>query len=141
LVILKELHDYALHTYPNGFQLNNPHGIENACTVANTLTEMFCMSAGNVIRLFRNFPEDKNAGFENIRTWGAFLVSAQLKKGIISGVVLLSEKGRNCTIINPWPDKKVTLFRNGRKAETLKGNRLMFKTSEGEKIELKQLDI
>ncbi len=141
VIILKELHDYALHTYPNGFQLNNPHGIENACTVANTLTEMFCMSAGNVIRLFRNFPEDKNAGFENIRTWGAFLVSAQLKKGIISGVVLLSEKGRNCTIINPWPDKKVTLFRNGRKAETLKGNRLMFKTSEGEKIELKQLDI
>ncbi|HUH31959.1 MAG TPA: hypothetical protein VLZ55_11450, partial [Rhodanobacter sp.] len=52
VVVMDELHKYALRTYPNGFDLNNPHGIENSCTVQNALNEMLCMSVGNVIRLF-----------------------------------------------------------------------------------------
>jgi alpha-L-fucosidase 2 len=140
-IIFKELHNYALHTYPNGFQLNNPHGIENACTVANALTEMLCMSAGNVIRLFSVFPKNENAGFVNIRAWGAFLVSARLNNGVISDVIIVSEKGRKCTLINPWQNKKVLLYRNGEKAETLTGDKLNFKTSTGETIELKNMEI
>jgi len=138
-VIMKELHKYALHTYPNGFQLNNPHGIENSCTVANALDEMLCMSVGDVIRLFRVFPKNQNAGFKNIRAWGAFLVSAKLKDGIISDVKIKSEKGKPCTLINPWPGKKVVLIRNGKKAATIDGNRLSFKTSISEMIAIKPL--
>lgn len=136
-VILKELHKYALHTYPNGFQLNNPHGIENACTVANAIDEMFCMSAGNVIRLFRVFPKDKNASFENIRAWGAFLVSARLAGGVVADVEIVSEKGRRCTIVNPWKDKEVLLIRNGKPSERMSGDRISFETRTGEMIELK----
>ena len=139
-VIMKELHKYALHTYPNGFQLNNPHGIENSCTVANALDEMLCMSAGNVIRLFRVFPKNQNADFKNIRTWGAFLVSAKLKDGKVTDVKILSEKGKPCTIINPWPGKKVVLIRNGKKAENIKGDRLSFKTSVREMITIKSFE-
>ena len=138
-VIMKELHKYALHTYPNGFQLNNPHGIENSCTVANALDEMLCMSVGNVIRLFRVFPKDQNAEFENMRAWGAFLVSAKLTNEIISDVKILSEKGKPCTIINPWPGKKVVLTRNGKNVETISGIRLSFKTFFGEMINIKPL--
>jgi len=141
VVILKELHDYALHTFPNGFQLNNPHGIENACTVTNALTEMICMSAGNVIRLFPVFPKDRDASFKDIRTWGAFLVSAKLENGTISDVKIRSEKGRKCTVQNPWKGKKVILYRNGKKAETVTGERLNFKTLSGETIELKSIEI
>jgi alpha-L-fucosidase 2 len=136
-VVMKELHKYALHTYPNGFQLNNPHGIENSCTVANALDEMLCMSVGNVIRLFRVFPKDQNAEFKNIRAWGAFLVSAKLTDGIITHVKILSEKGKQCAIINPWPGKRVVLIRNGKEAETISGNRLSFKTSIREMIQIK----
>ncbi len=138
-IILKELHKYALHTYPNGFQLNNPHGIENSCTVANALDEMLCMSAGNVIRLFRVFPKDQNAKFKNIRAWGAFLVSAELIDGMIADVKIISEKGKPCTIINPWPGKKIVLIRNGKKAENISGNRLSFKTVPGETIRMRPL--
>jgi hypothetical protein len=133
-VIVNELHKYAVHTYPNGFQLNNPHGIENSCTIANALDEMLCMSAGNVIRLFRGIPKNQSASFENIRTWGAFLVSAEWKNGIVSGFKIRSEKGRLCTIINPWPDKKVLLIRNAKKAETMDGNRISFKTVINETV-------
>lgn len=137
IVLLKELHNYALNTYPNGFQLNNPHGIENSCTVTNAINEMLCMSVGHVIRLFPGYPKDQEAGFKNIRTWGAFLVSAQQKNGDVSELKITSERGRNCTIVNPWPGKKITLFRNGKKRETSSGKRITFKTSPGETIECK----
>ncbi|MBX3256439.1 MAG: hypothetical protein KF862_20045 [Chitinophagaceae bacterium] len=138
-VIMNELRKYALHTYPNGFQLKNPHGIENSCTVANALNEMLCMSAGNIIRLFRVFPKNKDAGFKNIRAWGAFLVSARLANGVVLDVTIVSEKGNPCVIMNPWPGKKVLVVRNGKKAETLSGDRLSFNTIVNETVALKAL--
>ncbi|MEI7525298.1 MAG: hypothetical protein WCJ95_13255 [Mariniphaga sp.] len=135
--VLKELHNYALHTFPNGFQSGNPHGIENSCTVTNAINEMFCMSVGNVIRIFGHFPGNQKAIFKNIRTWGAFLVSAQISGGLVSNVSILSEKGKLCTCINPWPGKKVVLIRNGKPEETISGDRISFETSANEKIELK----
>lgn len=137
-VIYKELKKYALHTFPNGFQLNNPHGVENSCTVTNAVDEMLCMSAGNVIRLFAAFPPNKNASFSNLRTWGAFLVSAQLNNGIISHVQITSEKGKPCTIINPWPGGVVQIIRNGKPSGTMQGERFTFKTSPNEIIQLKK---
>jgi len=131
------LHDYALRTYPNGFQVNNPHGIENSCTVANALNEMLCMSVGNVIRLFPGISKTEEAAFSNIRAWGAFLISAQQKNGKIQFVKINSEKGRNCTLINPWMNGVVAVYRNGKKSETLRGDRLTIKTVAGESIELK----
>jgi alpha-L-fucosidase 2 len=136
-IILKELHAYAMHTYPNGFQLDNPHGIENSCTVENALNEMLCMSVGNVIRLFMGYPKNQDASFSNIRTWGAFLVSAKQKNGIVSNVKIFSERGKDCTLINPWQGEKVTVFRNGKKSETISGDRITFRTSIDETVELK----
>jgi hypothetical protein len=135
--VIGELHNYALHTFPNGFQLNNPHGIENSCTVTNAINEMFCMSVGNVIRIFSHFPKDQKVSFKNIRAWGAFLVSASLNNGVVSDVSIVSEKGKLCTVINPWPGERVVLIRNGEKGESISGDRISFQTSKNEKIELK----
>ena len=135
-IILRELHKYALNTKPNGFRKENPRGIENSCRVTNALSEMFCMSAGNVIRVFGNFPRNVNAEFRDLRAWGAFLVSAVQHEGIISGISIFSEKGENCTIANPGPSMEVLLVRNGIPSEKLKSERFEFKTSPSEKIEL-----
>ena len=137
--VIRELHNNAMHTFPNGFQLNNPHGIENSCTVTNAINEMLCMSVGNVIRLFSHYPKDQRASFKNIRTWGAFLVSADLSNGLISNVSILSEKGKLCTLINPWPGKRVVLIRNGKTGETVSGDRISFQTSPNEEIKLRSL--
>lgn len=48
-----------------------------------------------------------------------------------------SEKGRDCTIQNPWPNQTITVYRNNKKAETVSGSSITFKTSVGEQIELK----
>lgn len=137
-IVMDELHKYALRSYPNGFDLNNPHGIENSCTVENALNEMLCMSVGNVIRLF-NIPKGQNASFKDIRAWGAFLISARLDNGLVSDVKIKSEKGKPVTIVNPWSDKKVLLIRNGKKAELLSGDRISFETKVNELIELKSI--
>lgn len=137
--ILEELHKYALHTYPNGFQLDNPHGIENSCTAANTLNEMACMSVGNKIRLFVVWPEAVDAHFEKIRTWGAFLVSASFRNKMVCDVSIFSEKGRSCTVVNPWKGKTVLLVRNGKPDKSLQGEELTFPTSVNETIVLKPL--
>lgn len=139
-IVMDELRKYALRTNPNGFVLDNEHGIENSCTVQNALSEMLCMSVGNVLRLF-TIPKEHNASFKNIRAWGAFLVSARLNQGLVSDVVVKSEKGKPVTLLNPWPNQQVLLIRNGKKAETLSGSRITFSTKPDETIELQSLTL
>jgi alpha-L-fucosidase 2 len=134
--ILSQLHNYVNNTYPNGFQLNNPHGIENFSTVPNTINEMLCMGHGGVLRIFPVWPKDKDARFYNIRTHGAFLVSSEQKNGQVMYVDIVSEKGKTCTVKNPWPGNKVRLMRNGKQSEMLEGEVISFRTSENESIKL-----
>ena len=97
---------------------------------------MSCMSVGNKIRLFSVWPKGVDASFNKIRTWGAFLVSASLKQETIYDVSIFSEKGKTCTIINPWKEKTVLLIRDGKPDEKLAGKELTFSTSVGESIRL-----
>ncbi len=135
--ILLKLHKYVEHTYPNGFQLDNPHGIENFSTVPNTINEMLCMGHGGVLRVFTVWPKDKDASFHQLRTYGAFLVSSELKKSKVQFVKIMSEKGKTCVIENPWYPSAVRLFRSGKMSELLEGERLSFTTEENEIIILK----
>ena len=49
---------------------------------------------------------------------------------------ILSKKGRDCTVQNPWSEKKVKVTRNGKPAETVSGERFTLKTAAGEQISL-----
>jgi hypothetical protein len=160
-VILSQLRRYSDHTYPNGFQARNRHGIENCSTVVNTINMMLCMShvpvgnahiqdfkqekqtqrPENIIRLFPVWPKERDARFEKIRCWGAFLVSSELQNGQVQYVKLYSEQGRDCSIVNPWPGKKVVVYRNGKKYLTFDGERFTFKTRKDETLILGPVDI
>lgn len=132
-VILKKLNEYCRHTAPNGFQLNNPHGIENWSTVPNTVNEMLCNAHQGILRVFKQW-DGTNASFAKIRVEGAFLVSGELKDGIIGPVTIVSERGRPCTIENPWKGKRILLHSDRSKSQILFGDRITFKTSPGETI-------
>ena len=121
--------------FPNMLLIFDGGGIENV-SASLSITEMLMQSHEGVIRVFPVWPMDLDARFGTLRANGAFLVSADLKGGTIGGVRIQSEKGRDCTVVNPWPDKKVTLVRGGKPAEILQGNRFTFKTSPGENLEL-----
>jgi hypothetical protein len=122
--------------YPNFVIPRWGGGIATCSTVTATINEMLLQSHQGVIRLFPNWPKDKDAGFDKLRAHGAFLVSAELQGGTIQNVHLVSERGQPCTLRNPWPGKKVRLTRNGKPAEVLEGDLLKFNTAGGEKFEL-----
>jgi hypothetical protein len=115
----------------NGFTRNNKHGVENCSIVPNTINEMLCMGHGHVLRVFPVWPKEKDARFWNLRTWDAFLVSSALKGGVVQYVKITSERGRDCTLVNPWPGKAVDVYRDGKKLDTLKGDRIVMKTDAG----------
>ena len=108
-------------------------GIES-CGGFLAVNEMLLQSHEGVVRLFPCWPKDQNARFGTLRAVGAFLVSAELKGGVVTGVTIVSEKGRFCTVQNPWPGKAVRVSRNGGASETLTGERLSLKTAPGESM-------
>jgi hypothetical protein len=77
------------------------------------------------------WPKTQDARFMSLRTWDAFLVSSALKDGAVQFVKLVSEQGRPCTLLNPWPGKAVDVYRDGKKLDTLKGERVTLKTEIG----------
>ncbi|MDR1561829.1 MAG: hypothetical protein LBS54_01910 [Dysgonamonadaceae bacterium] len=105
--ITEHLNRYAAHTFTNGFQLDNPHGVENWSTVPNTINEMLCMGHQGITRLFPVWSRKKDAQFHNIRTVGAFLISASLTAGEVNKVSVFSEKGKTLNMLNPWSGRKV----------------------------------
>jgi alpha-L-fucosidase 2 len=136
-VILAKLREVVeTRCAPNGFVKRNPHGIENCSIVPNTVNEMLCMSHWGVLRLFPVWPRDKDARFANLRAWGAFLVSSDLRSGEVQYVKIKSERGRPCTIQNPWPGRGVTVTRGNGKTETATGPRFILETQVDEELRL-----
>jgi hypothetical protein len=125
--------------YPNGYIFFAGGGLETASTVPATINEMLLQSYEGVLRLFPDWPKDRDARFGNLRAYGAFLVSSEWSKGKVQTLRIESEKGRPCSVQNPWPGRAVVLYRNSRKAEQLSGDTFTFKTSNGERIEVRAL--
>lgn len=135
--ILKGLrHECDKQSAPNLLLQYGGGGIEN-CSGFLAINEMLLQSHEGVLRLFPCWPREMDARFGTLRAVGAFLVSAELKDGVISGVTILSEKGRDCTVVNPWPERKVQVIRNGIGAEVLSGARFNLKTSVNETLEIR----
>ena len=133
-IILEQLGKYSDHTYPNGFQLGNPHGIENMSTVPNTINEMLLQSHEGILKLFPVWPAGKEAEFHQLRAYGAFLVNSKYDGKKISHVDIYSERGRICKVLNPWPGSQVVLQRAGFEDEILSGKILEIGTSEAELV-------
>jgi hypothetical protein len=129
----------AVQSLPNQYIVQLGGGIETFAAVPLTINEMLLQSYEGIIRIFPNWNHSKDASFNKLRAYGAFVVSSSLKKGKIGYVKLVSEKGRVCMMENPWPHRSVELTRNGKKAEIVEGDVLKFPTRENEIIQLRTL--
>lgn len=89
------------HSMENGFIFFGGGGIECCSAVPTVLNEMLLQSHEGKIRLFPVWDLSKDASFENLRTYGAFLVSAKLKERSIVKLTVKSEKGKDCRICLP----------------------------------------
>ena len=122
------------HALPNLWIVQGGGGIETCGGLTAGINEMLLQSYEGVLRLFPCWPVSRDARFANLRGWGAFLVSAELKNTVVQGVKIVSEKGGACRMLNPWPCCGVQLVRNGQSAETLTGEVIEFTTAPMETI-------
>ena len=109
-------------------------GIETCAGVVSCINEMLLRSYDGVIEVFPNWPVAKDASFSNLRAYGAFLVSSEKAKGSVRFVEIVSEQGKNLTLINPWPGQEAAIFRDGKLAGKLSGNRWNLTTAPRERI-------
>jgi hypothetical protein len=86
-----------------------------------------------IIHLFPAWPKDWDAAF-TLAARGAFLVSSSMRQGRVEFVELLSQAGAECRLRNPWGESRITLYRDGKKAESLNGSLVRFPTRKGETI-------
>jgi alpha-L-fucosidase 2 len=101
------------------------------------INECLMQSYNGTIRLFPNWPVEKDAEFSNLRAAGAFLVSAVLENGKVKGVEITSEAGSKLKIWLPWKNGGIILA--GRSRTVVRKAYFEAATNRGEKIYLKPL--
>jgi len=114
-------------------------GLQRIGRAADALHLALCQSvpAGPggepVIRVFPAWPIQWDASY-TLLARGAFLVGSSMKNGKIEFIQIQSLAGGECRLRNPWPEKEVTLYRNGEKAENISGPLLKFHTVKGKTV-------
>ncbi len=81
------------------------------------VSELLIQSVGDIVRLFPAWPKEKEARFNNLRTQGGFLVSAEHKDGNIGPVQITATTGGRLRLLSPWPE--IAVHRDRRKPEEL----------------------
>ncbi|MDB5192850.1 MAG: hypothetical protein JWQ96_2413 [Segetibacter sp.] len=79
------------------------------------INECLLQGYNGTLRLFPNWPKEKDASFKNLRAAGAFLVSATQKNGKVTEVKIVSEKGNQLSVIVPWGKGGFVVTATGRK--------------------------
>jgi hypothetical protein len=95
------------------------------------INECLLQSYNGTIRLFPNWPMDKDAEFNHLRAAGAFLVSAVLKDGKVSKIEILSEAGTPLKLILPWGN---CMMINAEGQTEVHSKEIEIKTKKGEAI-------
>ena len=127
----------AGNTYPNLHVHTGGAGIANLNTVPATINELLLQSFQDKVRVFANWPAHSDARFGNLRAFGAFLVSSEVRAGVVGYVRVVSERGLPLTLVNPWPSATpLRLWRDGKQAEALAGPEISITTSPGEVLNI-----
>ena len=126
----------ARRSPPNLWITAGGGGIETCSGIPGLINEMMLQSHGGVMRIFPVFPAGQKASFYRLRTFGAFLVSGAIAKGVVQQIVIESEKGRPCVLQNPWSGKKVVITSSKGPNREMSGELLRLPTVEGERLTL-----
>jgi len=111
---------------PNSFHVNGeqhnrgyskfkyrPFTLEGNFAFASAIQEMLIQSHTGIVRIFPAIPAEwKDISFNQLRTTGAFLVSAKKENGNVTQMEILSEKGGIIKLANPFGERQIKEFKN-----------------------------
>jgi len=123
---------YSDHTHP---QYMGKMGIwfENFGLPA-VINECLMQSYNGIIRMFSNWPDNKDAVFKTLRAAGGFLVSSSIKDGITGEISITCENDGELQIYNPWgPDAGVKVVSEGAE-RYLEGHIINMQVKKGQQI-------
>ena len=128
-----------------GMRPNNTVGDIGGTLFSGVIMETLMQSHEGFINLFPAWYPEQEASFKNLRAYGAFTVSAyQNKFGQVQNVSICSEKGSECSVLNPWQDENIAMkvYKDGEEISTTVetnniGDVYTFSTEAGAKYELK----
>ncbi|ANI90611.1 hypothetical protein A9P82_04325 [Arachidicoccus ginsenosidimutans] len=108
---------FSRYVKPNTLYLESGPVIETPLAAATSLQELLLQSRNGKIRVFPAVPMSwQNVSFENMRTDGAFLISAVRKSGKTKWLKIESLAGGKCTFVT---DMKGNLQTKSKQAVTL----------------------
>ena len=113
IILSKFKEQFLNHSFPNLFVYYGGGGIECCSAVPSCINEMLFQSHEGVLRFFPVWDQKKDASFNRLRGYGAFVVSAELKNGVVGEIDLESEQGRPCSILCPW-ESGMTVLEDGK---------------------------
>ncbi|HEY5509809.1 MAG TPA: glycoside hydrolase N-terminal domain-containing protein [Prolixibacteraceae bacterium] len=129
----------------NGEQFNKgyskfkyrPFTLEGNFAFAAAVQEMLIQSHTGLIRIFPALPVAwKEVSFSTLRCQGAFLVSAKMEQGNVTGVKIVSEKGGLCRMKNPFGSNPFQTKCSWPGEVKTEGEILMIQFPENGKVEL-----
>ncbi len=140
--VLDPAHDFV------GYNNNKSGVLENRMTLREGVQALGCQRLGlsafalhnallqsvppnpgeePIIRVFPAWPEEWDVDYA-LATRGTFIVSSSMKNGTIEYVKIHSRNGEKCLLRDPWGNENVTLYHNGKKAESIQKELMLFKT-------------
>ncbi len=128
---------------PNGTVSLLPHDRNGIFTEtfawSGVIAECLMQSEGGVVRLFPAWPQEKDAGFRDLRAQGGFLVSAELKGAQLAKLEVVSTAGGKLRVLSPWKRASLLCPETGAPSATLEADprgMITFDTRPGERIVL-----
>ncbi|WP_430971629.1 glycosyl hydrolase family 95 catalytic domain-containing protein [Sunxiuqinia rutila] len=111
-----------------------PFTLEGNFAFASGIHEMLIQSHTDVVRVFPAIPANwDHVSFDKLRAVGAFLVSAERKNGETVSVEIVSEKGGEMRLQNPFSSENV---KAGTNLVTVENGLITLSLKAGEKISL-----
>ncbi|MFV0592529.1 MAG: glycosyl hydrolase family 95 catalytic domain-containing protein [Draconibacterium sp.] len=113
---------------------SRPFTLEGNFAFAAGIQEMLLQSHTGVVHIFPAIPGRwQNVSFENLRTYGAFLITAERKDGQTVSVEIISEKGGILKLKNPFATENIDA---GNKSTNVNKGIITLNMDEGEKVRL-----
>jgi hypothetical protein len=127
---------YSDHTHP---QYMGKMGIwfENFGLPA-VINECMMQSYNGIIRMFPNWPVDKDASFKTLRAAGGYLVSSSIQDGAIGEITMLCEHDGELRLYNPWGSEAGVKVTSGDQEQILEGPIVRMPVNKGQQLLISQ---
>ncbi len=112
-----------------------PFTLEGNFAFAEGIQEMLLQSQGGVLRVFPAIPDSwQEASFSNLRSEGAFLISASRRAGLLDSVNIRCEKGGKLKLANSFKDNACRVVGATVPKAKIRGSLIELDTRPGQEI-------